>query len=178
MKFTYSILVLALVITACNNGSNTNTEAESLSEADALFMQNSATVIANLNGFQGENLDYGIYANDFYMIETVFGAEADSIDLETMKVADKQIWAAYDFEMLTDPPNLLQGVDQFSGIPNGSVRHYSDWIVTKSATDSSEAKSAKIKLYETFDFDESGKILRQSVYGDFTGLMNHLNEGM
>jgi len=31
-------------------------------------------------------------------------------------------------------------------------------------------------LYESFDFNEEGKIIYQQVYGDFTGIMMHLHK--
>ena len=139
------------------------------------FETNSETVLKNLKGWQNENLDYSMYAQDFIMIDTGFGSEKDSLNLEEMIAGDKQIWADYDFKMLTDPPVLLPGVDPDTRIPNGSVRHYSHWEITKTATDSTPAKSGIIQLYETFDFNENGKITDQAVYGDFTGVMMHLN---
>ena len=59
---------------------------------------------------------------------------------------DKELWENYDFKLLTDPINLLPGVNADTRLPDGSVRHYSDWQVTLSATDSTEAKSGVIKL--------------------------------
>ena len=79
--------------------------------------------------------------------------------------------------MLTNPPVLLPGVNADTKEVDGSVRHYSEWEVTLPATDSTEAKSGTIKLYESFDFNEEGKIIYQQVYGDFTGLFMHLMGG-
>jgi len=84
-------------------------------------------------------------------------------------------WGSCDFKILTDPIVLLPGVNSETKMTDGSVRHYSNWEVTLSATDSTEAKSGMIQLYESFDFNEEGKISSQVVYGDFTGLMMHLH---
>ena len=116
-----------------------------------------------------------MYAPDFVMLDTGFGSEKDSMSLNEMKMYDKQMWEAFDFKLLTDPPALLPGVNPDTRKPDGSVRHYSDWQVTLPATDSTEARTGVIKLYESFDFDSEGKILYQQVYGDFTGLMMYLS---
>ena len=177
MKTIFSIICIALLFTGCKEkeeNSEGNSEEYNYAGHEA-FESNSETVLKNLKGFQGENLDYYMYAENFIMQDTGFGADPDSLNVEQMKEFDKQLWAVYDFKMLTDPPALLPGVDADTRIPNGSVRHYSEWEVTKTATDSTPAKSGIINLYETFDFDENGKITDQAVYGDFTGLMTHLN---
>jgi hypothetical protein len=174
MKLLYSLLILALVVTGCK------TETEDMganAAADEAFTKNSETVMANLMGWQNENLDYSMYAEDFVMRETAFSAEQDSTDLKSMMAMDKQMFDRYDFKLLTNPPVLLPGVNPETKMPDGSVRHYSDWEVTLPATDSTEARSGVIKLYESFDFNEEGKIRYQQVYGDFTGLMMHLNGG-
>jgi len=69
----------------------------------------------------------------------------------------------------------LPGVDPETKKMDGSVRYYLDWEVTLSATDSTEARSGIIHFYESFDFNEDGKIVNQVGYGDFGGLMEHLH---
>ena len=177
MKIIYSVLTLTVVLLSCNSENKTSAEEEAIASAAELFEANSKTVMANLKGFQNENLDYSMYADDFAMFETAFSAEKDSLNLEEMKAFDKQMWENYDFKMVNDPV-LLPGVKRATTIPDGSVRHYIQWEVTKPATDSTEARSGVIKLYESFDFDENGRIRYQQVYGDFTGLMMHLNNPM
>ncbi|MBT8272367.1 MAG: hypothetical protein KJO77_01085 [Bacteroidia bacterium] len=172
MKTILSIFCIAIFLTGCKDEVALG-EYNYKGHED--FETNSETVLKNLKGFQEENLDYSMYAEDFIMQDTGFGADPDSLNLAQMQEYDKQLWATYDFKMLTDPPSLLPGVDADTRIPNGSVRHYSDWEVTKVATDSTPAKSGIISLYETFDFDENGKILDQAVYGDFGGLMQYLH---
>ncbi len=90
-----------------------------------------------------------MYADDFYMYETAFSAEKDSISLDEMKAFDKEMWANYDFKMLIEPV-LLPGVKRGGTTPDGSVRHYIQWEITKPATDSTEATTGEIKLYESF----------------------------
>ena len=167
MKFIYSILFLSILFVGCCQHETDN----SVNEA---FEKNSQTVLANLEGFQNENLDYSMYAKDFVMRGTGFG-EIDSLSLDQVITNDKQLWKKYDFKILNDTLNLLPGVNAETKLADGSVRHYSNWEVTLSATDSTEAKSGVIKLYESFDFDAEGKISFQQVYGDFTGLMMYLH---
>lgn len=166
MKSTYSILFLSLLFIGC--------QPKPDNSANEAFEKNSKTVIANLEGWQNENLDYSMYAKDFSMLETGFGAPKDSLSLDEMIANDKKMWATFNFKLLTSPPNLLPGVNSDTKLPDGSVRHYSSWEVTLPATDSTATKTGVIKLYESFDFDAEGKIRYQQVYGDFGGLMGHL----
>ena len=172
MRKVILILALTLVFVACKTEQE-NPEAAAMVAAEAAFNQNSQTVLANLEGWQNENLDYSMYADDFIMLDTWFGAKQDSISKTEMMEADKGTWQVMDFKMLNEP-QLLPGVNSDTKKVDGSVRHYSIWEVTRSATDSTEAKSGEIMLYESFDFNEEGKIIYQQVYGDFTGLLNHL----
>ena len=166
MRFLFFYLCFAFLLLGCK------TEADN--SANLAFEANSKTVLANLQGFQNENLDYSVYSKDFSLMETTIGAEKESITLDEMMASDKEMWETFDFKMLTDPPVLLPGVNPDTKKPDGSVRHYSTWEVTLPATDSTEGKTGVIKLYESFDFDADGKILTQQIYGDFTGLMIHL----
>ena len=166
MKSTYFILFLSMLFIAC--------QPKADNSAQEAFEKNSKTVLANLEGWQNENLDYSVYSKDFAMLETGFGAPKDSLTLDEMMANDKQMWATFDFKLLTSPPVLLPGVNADTKLPDGSVRHYSSWEVTVPATDSTAAKTGVIKLYESFDFDAEGKIRYQQVYGDFGGLMNYL----
>ncbi len=167
MKNTCVCLAALLFLWAC--------KPETDNAARVAFENNSETVKPNLEGWARETLDYTMYASDFVMLETAFGAEKDSLNLDEMKAADRQMWDTYDFKMLTTPPALLPGVNPDTREPDGSVRHYSSWQVTLPATDSTEARSGIIHLYESFDFNAEGKITLQQVYGDFTGLMAYLH---
>jgi hypothetical protein len=177
MKLMYSLMCLSLLFLGCKDA-NQKTSSDDENQAmnvDNLFQKNSETVMANLNGWQNENLDYSMYSKDFVMLDTGFGAEKDSISLNEMMENDKMLWKKYDFKLLSNPPVLLPGVNSETKKVDGSVRHYSDWEVTLVATDSMPAKTGVIRMYESFDFDENGKILYQQAYADFTGLMMYLN---
>jgi len=168
MKFIYYYVFLSILLVGC--------KTETDNSVNETFEANSKTVLANLEGWENENLDYTMYADDFVMRETWFGAEKDSLSLKEVMDNDKQTWARYDFKLLTKPSVLLPGVNPQTGMPDGSVRHYSDWEIILPVTDSTKARSGVIHLYESFDFNSEGKILLQQVYGDFSGIMMYLNK--
>ncbi len=182
MNYFYSILCVSILLIGCKTETDNTVKETYESEtstnetiANKTFKNNSATVLANIKGWQNENIDYAMYADDFITFDTGFGAKKDTITLNEMIENDKYFWASYDFKLLTDPPVLLPGVNADTKMLDGSVRHYSDWEVTLTATDSTEAKTGVIHIYESFDFNKEGKISNQVVYGDFTGIMMYLN---
>ena len=162
-------------MTGCKNETAPEAGAEVEVSADEIFQKNSETVLANLKGWQNENVDYSVYADDFIMGETMFNAEKDSLNLDEMKAFDKMMWERFDSKMLAEP-QLLPGVNADSKLADGSVRHYSEWEVTLPATDSTEAKTANIRLYESFDFNEEGKISFQQIYGDLSAMMMYFEQ--
>ncbi len=182
MNYFYTLLCISILFIGCktepDNTVKETYEADTStneSAANETFKNNSATVLANIKGWQNENIDYAMYADDFITFETGFGSKGDTITLNEMIEKDKHFWGNYDFKLLTDPVVLLPGVNAETKMLDGSVRHYSDWEVTITATDSTEAKTGVIHIYESFDFNEEGKISNQVIYGDFTGIMMYLN---
>lgn len=166
MKLIYSLLSLSIFFVAC--------QPKADNSAKEAFEKNSQTVMANLKGFENENVDYSQYADDFVMAGTAFGSK-DSLSLDDVKKNDKDSWERYDFKLLTDPLVLLPGVDTETKEFDGSVRYYADWQVTLPATDSTEARSGFIHFYEYYVFDDNGKIAQQGGYGDFGGLFGYLH---
>jgi len=165
MKNIFFILFLSFIFIGC--------QLKIDNSANETFEKNSQTVLANIKGFQNENVDYSQYAKYFVMRDTGFGSK-DSLSLDDIMKNDKWLWENFDFKILNDPIVLLPGVDADTKLADGSVRYYSNWEITKTATDSTEAKSGILKMYESFDFDKDGKIIYQQTFGDFTGLMMHL----
>jgi len=167
MRFIYAILCVSFLFVGC--------QPKVDNSANESFEKNSKTVLAVLEGFQNENLDYkAYYASDYVSLNTGFGADKDSLSLDESMANDKQFMAMFDFKLLNDPINLLPGVNADTKKTDGSVRYYGAWEVTRSATDSTEAKSAVLKMYSSFDFNEEGKIIYEQGYGDFTGIMQYL----
>ena len=68
--------------------------------------------------------------------------------------------------LVVSPTNFLPGVNPQTKAVDGSVRGYFEWNISKAATDSTEAKSVRVKVYESFDFNPDGEIM-------YTGLRQH-----
>ncbi|MDB4442989.1 hypothetical protein OAU10_01305 [Saprospiraceae bacterium] len=167
MKFKYTLIFLLGLIYSCQ-------PSVEVSSGDDAFEKNSVTVMAYLNGYQEESLDYdALYNENAVILNTRIGAEKDSISLAEIKSNDQAGWKLYDYEIM-DEISLLPGVNAETKIADGSVRYYGTWRTTKAATDSTEAVQTEIRLYESFDFDEEGKILYQQYYGDLTASDNIL----
>ncbi|MBT8254325.1 MAG: hypothetical protein HKN00_11170 [Flavobacteriaceae bacterium] len=170
-----AILVSILFLfTGCQPDTN-KAEQQKNEETKAAFERNSETVLSMLASFENEKPDYSMHADDFVSRATGFGAEQDSIFLKDVKLMDKINLERYDFKLLTNPPVLLPGVNPETNEMDGSVRYYVDWEVSKAATDSTPARSGIVKMYQSVDFNEAGKITYVQTYGDFTGLLLHLN---
>ena len=166
MKIIYSVLFVSILFVGC--------QAPVDNSANEAFEKNSATVLAVLEGFQSESIDYdAYYAEDFVASPTAFGSP-DSLSLSDFKSENENMWAILDIELLNDEVNLLPGVNTDTKQVDGSVRYYGMWKVTRTATDSTEAKSAEFAGYESFDFNEEGKITYQVFYGDISGVMGYL----
>ncbi|HCM75671.1 MAG TPA: hypothetical protein DIS90_04780 [Cytophagales bacterium] len=142
---------------------------------DKTFNKNAATVAAYLKSFENKRLDYSAFAENFWSLNTMFGASSDTITLAQMKEGDAMMVAAYNFKLLGDSIAFLPGVDVATKMPDGSVRYYAEWQVTKPATDSTAEKVVVLKTYESYDFNEDGKIIFLQGYGDFTAFLNYLN---
>jgi hypothetical protein len=167
MKLQYVLIFTLGLLYSCQN------EVEVTTSVDT-FEKNSVTVMEYLNGYQNEQLDYdALYSKNAIMLNTRMGAENDSISLADIKRMDKEGWDLYDFKIL-DEIYLLPGVNTETKKADGSVRYYATWRTTKAATDSTEAIQTDVRLYESFDFDEAGKILYQQFYGDLTAASNIL----
>lgn len=175
MKFTYALLCLALFIVGCKdaNESSTADHDHEAMVADSLFQRNSEMVLKDIRNWESETPDYSIYADDFVGLETMYGAEKDSFNLQDLKEGDKRILEMWDFKLLEDPV-MLPGVNSETKKMDGSVRFYSTWRITRPATDSTSERSADVKAYSSHDFDENGKIIYSQMYSDFGGVWNHL----
>lgn len=166
MKSFIAIFVTAGLIIGCQPPVD-----NSASEA---FEKNSKTVRAYLEGFQNESMDYEtLFAEDFQSLNTSFNAESETNSLQDMIENDQRGWAMLDFELVGDVV-LLPGVNPETTKPDGSVRYYGTWRVTKTATDSTEARTGEVLGYESFDFNEEGKILYHQFYGDTGSLWDYL----
>lgn len=171
MKKVFLIACLLSLFVSCEEKHQDDHDHDH--SVDEIFERNAKTVMANLLNWETETIDYSQYADDFVLRGTAQGAP-DSISLDDMREMDKEFLALYDFKIATDSINLLPGVDAQTHKPDGSVRHYTDWEIIMPATDSTEARSVVVKMYESFDFNPEGKIIFQQGFGDFGGAMDAL----
>jgi len=176
MKKTFITLsALALFTVSCNNDSSGHDgQAHAAMILEEKFNENCETVRGYIDGLQNENSDYSQFSESFYRINTSFRAKNDTVTLTEFIDSRVDFAANYDVELITEPV-FLPGVLGATGEPNGSVRYYSEWRITKPASESSEAKDATLKLYESFDFDDDGKISVNMVYGDFSAMFQYLD---
>jgi len=167
MKKAIGFFAIGLTAIACQAPEETNT-------VSSVFETNCETVRTVIDNLQNEVVSFEHYSEDFVGAQTRFNSTGDSTRLEEFKT-NRIVWyETFDAE-LTTPLRLLPGVNPQTNEPDGSVRYYGKWNITKTATDSTEAKSVFIPLYVSFDFDEEGKILFQQNYGDFTAAFESLN---
>lgn len=174
MKFKYLIFCLALAFVSCDSNKKMDSEPDAMAVADSLFQRNSEIVMADIRAWENETPDYSIYSDNYVGYQTGFGSEKDSISVEDMKNNDKFILGIWDFKLLTDPVVLLPGVNPDTKKPDGSVRYYGTWRVTRTATDSTAEKSGDLKMYGSYDFDENGKVVYSQMYADWGGLWGYL----
>jgi hypothetical protein len=165
MKLIYSALFVSLLFASCKSKSD--------SASNEAFEKNSKTVLAYMQGVQNEKIDYSSFSKDFKSLNTWYGAK-DTISFDEFKVGDSKMLENFNFKLLDSVPVFLPGVNPITKEADGSVRIYSTWEISTEKTDSTEAKSGRLKMYEAYDFDTDGKILYQQGYGDFSGLMNYL----
>ena len=170
MRKILAITALSALAVGCMPAENETSEVQAMYEA------NCATVTTALENFQNETADYSMYNQEsFWARPTRFNpTKGDSVTLDELKESNIEGWAIMDYELVSDL-KFLSGVDAATNMMDGSVRYYGVWKVTRTATDSVEAKSCTIPLYSSFDFDAEGKILFQQNYGDFTAAFNSLN---
>lgn len=163
-------LLFPLLLFACQS---THTEAGD--EAQQLFERNAATARQLILDFEAES-DAALahFADSAVWTPTRFG-QTDTVPLEQAWAGWQRMWAAYDLELLSDLV-LLPGVDPVTKAPDGSVRVYFDWRYTKPATDSTEARTVDLSLYEAWEFDADGKIWMTQLYGDIGATIRALND--
>ena len=175
-KIIYALCAIGLLTASCQNSkSEHDAHAHAAMILEQKFQENCETVKEYIEGLQSGNVDYSIFADDFYRINTAFRAKKDTVALTEFIDSRASFSAAYDAELIIEPV-LLPGVLAETGEPNGSVRYYSQWRLRTKPTDDKPSREATIKLYESFDFNEDGKISINMVYGDFSTMFQYLND--
>ena len=135
-----------------------------------IFKKNCETVISYETAFCQENIEYEKFYSDKAIVKGTILGEKDSMYVADRKVAHQELWQKYDFSMT--PLNPLPGVNSETKKIDGSVRNYFDITITLTEN----GKSITIPMYNSFDFDDDGKILFLQYYGDFTAAFLSLEE--
>ena len=167
MKKTIYILTAILFITACNSEVSVEVANDNSSK---IFERNCKTVISYETAFCKENIDYEKFYSDKAIIKGTILGDKDSMYVADRKIAHQELWQKYDFSM--SPLNPLPGVDPATKKMDGSVRMYFDITITLTES----GKSITIPMYNSFDFDNEGKILFLQYYGDFTAAFLSLED--
>jgi len=174
VKTIMAILFISALAIGCNS-SGDQEEYPETNPGQVAFEENSKTVLEELEAWQNESVDYDkFYAEDYAAWGTGFG-DTDTTNLEQMIEWDNMMFETYDFKIVNGPVNLLPGVDVDTKKIDGSVRLYTEWEITLTATDTTEAKTGNIRMYHAYVFNEEGKITLSLAYGDFGGLMSYLH---
>ena len=168
MKKTIYFLTVILFVSACNSEVSIEVTNDNISK---IFEKNCETVRSYEAAFCQENIDYEKFYSDKAIIKgTTLGAK-DSMNVADRKAAHQEMWQKYDFSM-SQPLNQLPGVNPETKKMDGSVRMYFDITITLTEN----GNSITIPMYNSFDFDDEGKILFLQYYGDFTSAFLSLEE--
>ena len=135
----------------------------------SVFERNCTTVEDYEESFCNEDIDY----DKFYSVNSIIkGTTIGSIDtmrVEDRKIIHQEMFQKYDFE-ISKPLNFLPGVNAETKEMDGSVRMYFNLTVTHTENN----LSVTIPMYESYDFDEDGKIAYLQYYGDITAAFQSL----
>ena len=167
MKKTIYVLSIMIFVSSCNSNVSDEVSNDSFSK---IFEENSNTVIAYEEAFCKENIDYEKFYSEKAVIKGTILGDKDSLFVADRKVAHQELWQKYDFSM--SPLDPLPGVNLETKKMDGSVRMYFDITITLSEN----GNSVTIPMYNSFDFDDEGKILYLQYYGDFTAAFLSLEE--
>ena len=160
MKKTIYLLNVILFVSACNTEVAVEVTNDKESE---IFEKNCETVRLYESAFCQESIDYEKFYSDNAIIKgTTLGAK-DSMNVADRKAAHQEMWQKYDFS-ISQPLNLLPGVNPETKKMDGSVRMYFNLTITLTENEN----SITIPMYESYDFDDEGKILFMQYYGDLT----------
>ena len=167
MKKTIYCLTLIIILSACNSEFSVEVTNDNVSK---IFEKNCETVISYEAAFCQENIDYEKFYSDKAIIKGTMLGDNDSMYVADRKTAHQELWQKYDFSM--SPLNPLPGVNPETKKMDGSVRMYFDITITLTEN----GNSITIPMYNSFDFDDEGKILFLQYYGDFTAAFHSLEE--
>ena len=167
MKKTIYLLFTIFFFAACNFKDPSIAESENIFK---IYEKNCETVLAYENAFCQENIDYEKFYSEKAIIKGTMLGDKDSMFVADRKIAHQELWKKYDFSM--SPLDPLPGVNPETKKMDGSVRMYFDITITLTEN----GNSVTMPMYNSFDFDNEGKILYLQYYGDFTSAFLSLEE--
>jgi hypothetical protein len=167
MKKTIYFLFAIFFFSACNFKDPSIAESENIFK---IYEKNCETVLAYENAFCQENIDYEKFYSEKAIIKGTMLGDKDSMFVADRKIAHQELWKKYDFSM--SPLDPLPGVNPETKKMDGSVRMYFDITITLTEN----GNSVTMPMYNSFDFDDEGKILYLQYYGDFTSAFLSLEE--
>ena len=167
MKKTIYLLFTIFFFAACNFKDPSIAESENIFK---IYEKNCETVLAYENAFCQENIDYEKFYSEKAIIKGTMLGDKDSMFVADRKIAHQELWKKYDFSM--SPLDPLPGVNPETKKMDGSVRMYFDITITLTEN----GNSVTMPMYNSFDFDDEGKILYLQYYGDFTSAFLSLEE--
>ena len=167
MKKTIYLLFTIFFFAACNFKDPSIVESENIFK---IYEKNCETVLAYENAFCQENIDYEKFYSEKAIIKGTMLGDKDSMFVADRKIAHQELWKKYDFSM--SPLDPLPGVNPETKKMDGSVRMYFDITITLTEN----GNSVTMPMYNSFDFDDEGKILYLQYYGDFTSAFLSLEE--
>ena len=167
MKKTIYLLFTIFFFAACNFKDPSIAESENIFK---IYEKNCETVLAYENAFCQEKIDYEKFYSEKAIIKGTMLGDKDSMFVADRKIAHQELWKKYDFSM--SPLDPLPGVNPETKKMDGSVRMYFDITITLTEN----GNSVTMPMYNSFDFDDEGKILYLQYYGDFTSAFLSLEE--
>ena len=167
MKKTIYFLSVILFVSSCSSDVSLVAKDENIYK---IFKENCETVIAYETAFCEEIIDYEIFYSENAIIKGTMLGDKDSMYVADRMIAHQELWQKYDFSM--SPLNPLPGVNSETKKMDGSVRMYFDITITLTEN----GNSITMPMYNSFDFDDEGKILYLQYYGDFTSAFLSLEE--
>ena len=167
MKKTIYFLFVIFFFAACNFKDPSIAESENIFK---VYEKNCETVLAYENAFCQENIDYEKFYSEKAIIKGTMLGDKDSMFVADRKIAHQELWKKYDFSM--SPLDPLPGVNPETKKMDGSVRMYFDITITLTEN----GNFVTMPMYNSFDFDDEGKILYLQYYGDFTSAFLSLEE--
>lgn len=166
MKKLFVLSAVTLLLLSCNSNEKTEVTTGN-NDTKALYEQNLATIKDNITAFENKNLD-ALFANVADTVTWTSPVYGDTVTTKAHYRESLQYWVDNWDSLHLVNPIFLQGVDQNTNMPDGSVRYYGEWDGVHKAS----GKHTQVLIYEFFNFNADHKISASGSFFDVGGLMN------